>query len=148
MNNVKKILVPIDFSADSVRAAQHAVELCRLFGAELRLLHVIGIEFLAIQGDIPIWIRDLEDVKKIELNLCKERLKPFNIKTTSQVTLGIGSPWSTICDDAKKNSIDLIVLSTHGRTGAKRLLLGSVAENVVRHSTCPVFVLPAAHKKS
>lgn len=143
MVEIKKILLATDFSECSEEAAKYAIELCRYFKSELCVLHVVSTmhyrqyDFAELQIDpnadelLEIAKREMEDVLPPEI---KEELH------VEAVTLR-GIPYAEICDVAKQKDVDMIVLGTHGRTGLQHLLLGSVAEKVVRIAPCPVLTV-------
>lgn len=131
---LKKILVPVDFSTCSLKALRYAIPFATQFGAELILLHVIPL-FPPAEGVLPA--DPGEDVH--------ERLAALRA-TAGAAAGGItlvrrGTPHSEILDVAQELDVGLIILSTHGHTGLEHLLLGSVAEKVVRHAGCPVLIV-------
>lgn len=140
----RKVLCPVDFSETSRRAMHAAVELARRNGAQLHLLHVYqapGVSFpeaTVFAGDeILQQLADLV-VKTIgEWRAEAERLGAP--KVLSHTAMGI--PWAEILRFADANAVDLIVMGTHGRSGLMRVLIGSVAEKVVRHAPCPVLTI-------
>lgn len=138
----RRILVPLDFSLTSLRALNVAVPLVRASGAHCDLLHVIepkvpfaGLDGAMLAAPMPA---SASDVQRQLLRVC-ERFVPAALDTT--LLVAEGRPAATIVERAQARAADLIVLSTHGRTGLKRLWLGSTAEQVVRHATCPVLVV-------
>ena len=140
--NVKNILVPVDYSDSGDAAMAYAVSLAKEYDAEMHLVHVYDQPFAYVDAGftgtpIPAEIppADLEDEKaKLELVTPAEGVK-FRRKFI------IGSPADDLVNYAKENEIDLVVMGTHGRTGLTRLLMGSVAEGVVRRSPCPVLTI-------
>ena len=137
-----KILVPTDFSECSLMAFEYALQLARDFNAELRLVHVInphaypfGDEYVAL--DAAQLMRETEYAKQKQM-----RSMVTKARTRYSVRVVHGSPAVEICNAANEDA-DLIVISTHGRTGLGHLLIGSVAEHVVRQAHCPVLVIPA-----
>ena len=140
---IKKILVPIDFSATSREALPWAAFLAGSFKAELVLLHVeekFPIDYLLGR---ELFSHTMEPVmKQAEAEL--EHLAGGLRKTTRaniSVVVRDGKPFQEICDGAEALGADLIVLTTHGHTGLKHVWLGSTAERVVRHAQCPVLVV-------
>jgi universal stress protein A len=147
MNRFSKILVPIDYSAHSEEAMRNAVDVARRFSASITLVNVYEpIDRLAPEA---YWVISPEQEKHL-LAAFKERL----IKAEQQVRdLGAttvdsqlleGEAAQRIVSYASDNGHDLIVMGTHGRRGVKHLLLGSVAERVLRTSPCTVLVVKAA----
>lgn len=139
-----KILCPVDFSDDSKAALKHASDLARAGASQLLVLHVVEPILYPVEyGMAPVPTVDLESTatanaqKKLEELVAAEMGEGVNVST--KVVFGRAD--QQICDFAKEGGFDLIVLSTHGLTGLKHLLLGSVAERVVRHSHCPVLTV-------
>lgn len=141
--HLKKVLVPLDFSEPARKAMHYAKAFAQQFGAELTLLHVV--EPLSYPPDfavVPLLPPDAEGARVKELTKHLEALAAEigpEVKTEAAVV--VGRPWQGVVDYAKENDTDLIVLSTHGYTGLKHALLGSVTEKIVRHAPCPVLVV-------
>jgi nucleotide-binding universal stress UspA family protein len=140
-----KILVPTDFSACSKIAFTDASALARDFKAELRLVHVInphwypfGDKYAALDA-----ARLMEEASRAAQKQMCSMAATSNMRYSVQVIHG--SPAMEICNAANED-VDLIVISTHGRTGLGHLLIGSTAEHVVRYARCPVLVIPARIK--
>lgn len=138
----RRILVPLDFSLTSLRALGAAVPLAQQSGARLFLLSVVepnpyptGMEGAVLVVPDSAITRDAKN----QLPRIARRFVPKSVPVTSLV--GHGRPASVIVQTVEKMGVDLIVLSTHGHTGLERLLMGSTAEQVVRHAKCPVFVM-------
>ncbi len=139
---LKTILVPIDYSKESKKALQYAIPFARQFNGRLVLLYVMqphyfagefgAVEFEALTADLQ---------RSSERQLSAWATKGVRGLVAVKTMVRTGSPVSEIIDVAKELKADLIVISTHGHTGLKHVLLGSVAENVVRHAPCPVFVV-------
>lgn len=146
-NNIfRKIMVATDGSELVKKAVDTAIEMSKLSQAKLYALHVIplGDFYSAMPPSIDAeWIEVMEEHLKIEaekaLAYVENAGKTANIEVES-VTLE-GNPAVEIVDFAEKNDIDLIIMGTHGKSGIQRILIGSVAENVVRHSKKPVLVI-------
>ena len=143
---LNKILVPTDFSDCAKTAFNYAVELANEFDAELCLIHVInpnaypfGDEFAALHA-----ARLIRESSQLARRRMREMLAKTKLRYSTRV--GHGLPAAEICAAANSN-VDLIVSSTHGRTGIGHVLIGSVAEHVVRHARCPVLVIPV-HRSS
>lgn len=139
---LSKILVPTDFSKCSEIAFEYGLQLARDFGAELRLVHVINPHAFPFgdkytELDPAQLLREMEGAAQKQM--CSMAAKS---KTRYSVSVLRGSPAMEICH-ATNEDVDLIVISTHGRTGLGHLLIGSVAEHVVRHAHCPVLVIPS-----
>jgi nucleotide-binding universal stress UspA family protein len=134
MIRVRKILYATDFSPNSNQAYFHAVALAESHGASLTILYVYPGGFGA-----PETAGDSEDRSYWQEQL--EQIRPVNENIRTHHVLLEGDPASEIVDFARDASIDLIVMGTHGRTGLERLLMGSVAEKVMRDAPCSVLVV-------
>jgi len=130
---VRRILVPMDWSVSSTRAFELAASIAREHEPELVVLYVVPLPAL-MYG--PPSENYLDHVRE-ELR----RLKPSDPKTRVLHLLVEGDPATMILRTARENDCDLIVMGTHGRTGLNRLLMGSVAEKVVRKAPCPVLTV-------
>lgn len=140
-----KVLCPVDFSDSSNRAVQHALELARVFESEMILLHVIDSQFMStyIAADIPNYLPGLDQLRQNaeqELNaLLKKCQRDFPGVNVSATTVE-GVPVMKIVETADELNADLICMGTHGRTGISHLLIGSVAEKVIRAVHCPILI--------
>ena len=133
MASWKRICCPVDFSEPSRTALSLAADLGRLLGAELLLLHVEGAEKVAAE------ITPMGSAET-QLAIWKEQAQRSGASRVS-VFRTRGQPEVAICEFAKKNAADLIVMGTHGRVDRERMLIGSVAEGVVRKADCPVLTV-------
>ena len=139
----KKLLVPHDFSDPSREALQAAAQIAADSGAELVLVHVWQPTAHSYGGPVfPVsFAEDFISQAKEGLESARgdaERAGATRVSTTVLT----GAPWHEIVELLRKDaSFDLVVLGTHGRTGLKHVLLGSVAEKIVRHAPCPVLVV-------
>ncbi len=140
----QKILCPIDFSECSKSAMRTAVQLARESGAPLTLLHVWHFPAYAFAPDAPIPVNLIQELAAdAECSLVEwgRDAKALGAERVSTLLVE-GVPWDRIVDTLGRDpSYDLAVMGTHGRTGLKHVLLGSVAEKVVRHAPCPVLVV-------
>jgi nucleotide-binding universal stress UspA family protein len=135
-----KVLVGTDFSDPAGRAVERACDLARRFGAALHVVHVWEVPLIvggAIAGSDIDWITPIEGSARSQLGAVVGGLEGSGVVVTS--TLCSGAAWDRIVNVATEQGADLVVVGTHGRTGLRRALMGSVAEQVVRHS--PVAVL-------
>ena len=147
MVEIKKILVPIDFSDFSIRALKYGVALARHFGAKIFLLHVISQELIneiktvqSFSGVVDSPEELLERKKRDSIKRIEEIIKgEGNEALFERGIVEVGIPSEEIIRVAKEREIDLIVICTHGRSGLSNILMGSVAEKVVRRSPCPVL---------
>lgn len=138
---VRRILVPMDFSESSRLALDHAKELAMTYGAEIHLLHVVEeIAMPAAYGMEPISFAVPDIIQSSEKALAEIAEDDIGYEHV-QVQSVAGYPATTILDYIDENDVDLVAIATHGRTGLDRLLLGSVAEKVVRRAACPVFTV-------
>jgi universal stress protein A len=135
---LKKILVPIDFSAQSRKAFHYAISFAKQFNAEILLLHVVEMvpaPDVLESGSFNIQLRDAAADGLAEWKKQSSRQAPV------QTELRDGSPFREIVRVADESNIDLIILGTQGRSGLSHFLIGSTAERVVRHAPCPVMVV-------
>jgi nucleotide-binding universal stress UspA family protein len=136
----RKILCPTDFSDGSRRALSLALEMASA-DAQLILVHVWEAPYVyGPDAGIPgAAFVETKTLAENALATWKRDAEQLGARRTSTV-LATGTPWHEIVELAKRDpSIDLIAMGTHGRTGLKHALLGSVAEKVVRHAPCPVL---------
>jgi universal stress protein A len=139
---LKKILVPIDFSDCSKKALQYAIPFARQFGAALTLLNVVQITYPTGElGPVapPVAENEAHEASQTALDALVKREVGAGLPTATEVRFG--QPAEEIVLAAGELDIDLIVISTHGRTGLKHILLGSTTEHVVRRAPCPVLTV-------
>ena len=140
---LKKILVPIDFSDCSKKALQYALPLAKQHGAVITLLYVAPTPSYAVGEygaiDISAFESDMRAAGERDLAAFAAREVPGKVPADTAVRTG--TPASQIVALAKSVAADLIVISTHGRTGLKYVFLGSVVEHVVRYAPCPVLIV-------
>jgi nucleotide-binding universal stress UspA family protein len=141
----KRILAPTDYGPSSDEALDYAVDLAKVLGADIVVLHayelpIVGFPDGALVASADLAARVLEGA---ELGLKKtlERLEVSGVAVRGMVKQG--EPWRTILDTASEIEAGMIVMGTHGRRGLPRALLGSVAEKVVRAATIPVTTVHA-----
>lgn len=143
MIRLKTILVPSDFSECSDAAVRYGLELARRFDATLRLLHVVqdpATQPWAAEGfTLPI----LDVVTQWQKDAQVRLLASVPVADVGRVTAAvtIASPCQEILRYADEHAVDLIVMGTHGRGGVTHMLLGSIAERVVRRASCPVLTV-------
>jgi len=149
--SINKILVPTDFSEFSQDAAQYAIELAKRFDAEVTLLYVLqdavalfpepGVAFPA-PGN---YLQELQESSQQSLERLKSQYTEEGVNVNTE--LRNGPPFVEILRCAREGNYDMIVIGTHGRSGLAHVLLGSVAEKVVRKAECPVLtVRPEDHQ--
>ena len=142
--HLKKVLVPCDFSAFSREAVPYAADLCRKFGASLTLAHIVDtwLDYPEFTPTIAVNnTPNLTRAAKESLDTLAKEQK--DVKVDVNVTVGV--PHRILTDMIKADDVDLVVMTTHGRSALAHLLLGSVTEKVVRHSSCPVLVIHPRH---
>lgn len=144
--HIGRILVPIDFSEHSQKSLRYALAFAAQFDAEVVLVHIV--EQMVYPGDWmypPLAASDFAIEKREQMI---ERLRALDagsgVKTQHIVRLG--RAWQEVIEIAREQKADLIILATHGYTGLKHVLLGSVAEKIVRHAPCPVLSVRADEK--
>jgi nucleotide-binding universal stress UspA family protein len=148
MQQIRSILVPVDFSESSRRALEYASVLGGPVKAKIDVLHVWQVpSFLPPDAIVSAADRTLELVKLVQENADKELLRFASRAREDGIAIATtrsepGIPSGTIVEIAKNGAYDLIVMGTHGRTGLSRALLGSVAERVVRSAPCAVLTVP------
>jgi len=152
MQSIKKILAPVDFSPLSEVAAKRAVELAQLFQAELKLLHVVDMQPMMAYGHGLLMPEGkvepaLEEAANKQMQELLAKVQHPEVKAQGKVYIRFDTAWSCVVEEARKDNVDLIVLSTHGRTGVNRLVMGSVAENIIRHATCQLWICPPQSPK-
>ncbi len=149
MANTQSILVATDFSEAASAGLTKAAELAREVSAKVTVCHVIDPSPLApiVAGDSAKVSPEGDLEEKIHEALTDVLSEHFaGVEQTKTALIVSPNPAEGICHYATKEQSDLIVLSTHGRTGLAHLLIGSVAERVVRHAPCPVLTVRAPQR--
>jgi universal stress protein A len=150
MAELRKVLCPVDMNLDAGSTAEEAAGLARALGAELLLLHVMGEPAFALgdpmlaPGEVTSFaLPQLNEEYRAEmqrrLDELGEQLRATGVSVSTLLLRG--SPHEAIVSTADNEHVDMIVMATHGRKGISHLLLGSVAERVVRTSKIPVMTL-------
>ncbi|MGE0606379.1 MAG: universal stress protein [Pirellulales bacterium] len=134
----KKVLVPIDFSEESLAAVDTALELV----ADASHLHVVYVlpNVEMVEPEL-IWTDVDHDARRHHAELALRERLPGAKYAALKMEVAFGDPGQQIAEAAQRAAAELIVLPSHGRTGLSRLLIGSTAERVVRLAHCPVLVL-------
>jgi len=140
---VKKILVPTDFSEPAEKAFDYALFMAKGHHAELALVHVVdqvhGLDQYEILAITP------KEIAEKMAKRARENIQALAGRVGDSVTVTSavreGKTWVEICAAAKEQKADMIVIGSHGRTGLSHVLLGSVAETVARHAECPVLIV-------
>lgn len=142
MGMLKTILAPTDFSDLSAHGVRYACQLAREMGAEVIFFNVVVLD-------------ESNAIDKREVEQHKKRLGEFVAGKVADACVGLkmrqvvdaGQPFGAIVDCAEKDGADLIVMSSHGRSGLSRMLIGSVTDELLRGAPCPVLVVPAEREK-
>ena len=147
MIQIERILVPTDFSTFSRIALRHGCELAKRFNAELHILNVIRSPLHDyVERSEGGHSKSFADYEQDQRDEAEQKLRQLDLRPlegserVTYVTRG-GSTIASITQYARAQNIDLIVMGTHGRTGLQHVLVGSVAENIVRTATCPVLTV-------
>src|SRR5436305_14909822 len=147
---IKRILHPTDFSTYSATATNYACELVTKFDAELHLLHTLEVHLASTPGFVmglalPQYTHESRAAAEKALTSLPDPQSAVSRKVVHAVVEG--SPKVEIVRYARTQAMDLIVLATHGRSGLAHVIMGSVAESVVRTAPCPVLtVRPEGHQ--
>jgi nucleotide-binding universal stress UspA family protein len=153
MDFIKKILAPTDLSSFSASGVRYACNLANALGAEVILAHAVSTrEFTShatsLRMTSPGTEADLlgklkEHHTQMLQNFMKEQLASVGADLNVQQIVEMGDAHTLIVNWAKDKAADLIVMSTHGRSGLPRMILGSVTEKVLRSASCPVLAIPS-----
>ncbi len=142
-NTINHILIPVDFSTFAIEALKYANELAHLWNARITLVHAIeetiipvvyGVEAMSFTTTMPLKDKSNKELKELSA-------KHINKDIQTDVHTLIGHPATEIAHYAEQNAVDLILLASHGLTGFKRFLLGSVAESLNRKAPCAVMTI-------
>jgi nucleotide-binding universal stress UspA family protein len=137
-------LAPTDFSELSKVGIRHALEMARLMGAEVIVYHAIdlGGEWKDRRAQVAPHHNMLEETRQLLDKFLAENFADCINLVEVRHSVEFGVPYKNIVEKAESDDIDLIVMSTHGRTGLNHMILGSDAEKVVARAPCPVLVVP------
>ena len=140
---IRRILVPVDFSASAEKALRYAVSFARQFDAKITLVHVRPVPYYPSEiGGFPTFVPAAEPpAAKMQAHLEAHAERHIPRELRARALLRVGTAFDEICKAARNGKTDVIIIATHGHTGLKHLLLGSTAERVVRHAPCPVLVV-------
>jgi nucleotide-binding universal stress UspA family protein len=145
MITLKRILIPTDFSEPSAVAVKYGLALSEAFGASVQILHVLEDPFIhgwAGEGYMPDLASFRQTLREQANSQLEKTLSPADrAKYHAQVVTKFGAPFLEIVRFAKEQEVDLIVMGTHGRGPVAHMLMGSVAEKVVRKAPCPVLTV-------
>lgn len=143
---IGRILVPVDFSSCSLGALNYAIEFAKRAGAEIIVFHALDLGWAYTADGYAMY--DSSAVKTAAQNEAERQMHEFIAAVkfggvTFETAIRVGTPVDQICWFAADEDVDLIITGTHGRTGFKHVLIGSVAENIVRRSDQAVLVVPS-----
>ena len=149
VDGFKQIMLPIDFSEHCDRAAAYAVWVVRVSKATVHLVHVVSnpADTIYEPTEQPHWVMVTHAQEKALDLLQQAGKRCLPPECTREMHVLVGDPYEKLIEMARTLTPDLIVMSTHGRGGVAHLVMGSVAEKMVRHAPCPVLVVrrpPAA----
>ena len=145
LRNIKRILVPTDFSDPSAEALATAIALAQESGAVVDLVHVAVEASFALPPPVDVATVPIDMTKVMErvadgLRAEEKRVQAAGLR--AETAMLVGRPDAEIVTRASATGAELIVMGTHGRSGLAHALLGSVAERVVQHTHCPVLIVP------
>lgn len=147
---IRRLLIPTDFSDLAEHTLDYTIGLAAALNASVELLHVHYLPALSLQGgDLtmpvdPTLEAEYEAYAQQRLDRLAEKYRASGVKVSARLLSGV--PYAEIIRAAEDGGVDLIVMGTHGRTGLAHLLMGSVAERVVRGSPIPVLTVPSAER--
>jgi nucleotide-binding universal stress UspA family protein len=144
MARLKKILAPTDFSELSTLGIRFALEMARDTSAEVIVYHAIdvGEEWKTVRRDLAPYHDMIEDNRRVLDKFLGDHFADCIDLVEVRQVVEFGASYKNIVDLAEKENVDMIVMSTHGRTGLDHMILGSVTEKVVARAPCPVLVVP------
>lgn len=149
----RKILVPLDFSEASRLGLEYALAFAQEFHATVVLFHSVVVSGLTVSNrytarHLPALIASQQDHARSEMEELRNGISRKGGEVETKIT--VGSPVERIANYITKAGVDLVITSTHGRSGLSRVFIGSTAERIVRYATCPVLVVPnrAARKSA
>ncbi|HKA54756.1 MAG TPA: universal stress protein [Candidatus Binatia bacterium] len=138
----KKVLCPIDFSDHSFTALDYAADFARQYGGQLILVHVVDNPLTDFYGPRGAnFYAEVEHAIEKSKQLLADAARAHASGVPYEIVVTHGDPYTEVLDLATAQGADVIVMSTHGRTGPQRLIIGSVTEKVVRTAPCPVFTI-------
>lgn len=146
IQNVKKVLAPIDFSENSKEAMRSAWELATELNAEMHIVNVVAVHHSFLEQRSTEITREASIAEGSEEELLRIRKDDFGNSPKIVTAVLTGAPVVKLCEYAKQNQIDLIMLATHGHTGSEFLTIGSVAEKIARNAPCSVLVYRTAKR--
>jgi nucleotide-binding universal stress UspA family protein len=153
MDRFKKILAPVDLSILSKTGVSYALEIAMsTAGGEVLVYNVIppgetpypqaAAKWFATHLDLPQLRKTLAERQQLLANFLEENFAESIANVRIRQEVGIGIPHRKILEKASAENVDVIVICTHGRTGLRRMLIGSVSQQIVRRAPCPVLTVP------
>jgi nucleotide-binding universal stress UspA family protein len=147
----KRILWPTDFSELSLLGGRYARAFRETFKAELRVIHVVPPPLspevsVMLPTEVPMSVSEPEILDACRSGIERVIAEHFDGDDTIICDAFFGNPWSGVCEYARQQAVDLIIVSTHGRTGLRHALIGSTAERIVQHAPCPVLTVKSPEK--
>ncbi|MEC7522763.1 MAG: universal stress protein [Myxococcota bacterium] len=142
MPEIRRIICPVDFSEPSEKALDYAIELAAKFGADVQAIHAYQLPVYALPDGAMMAGPEFTTKVTDELQKALKELSARKSGVKLETHLVEGIPYKEVVRMTEELDADLVVMGTHGRTGLKHLLLGSVAERVVRSSKVPVITVP------
>jgi nucleotide-binding universal stress UspA family protein len=145
---ISRILVPVDFSPHSGRAFRYAAMLAQRLGATLELLHVVEDPFLTGAWSAEVYVPNIPAlmttlIAEADQQLTRLKAEAAAMGVAADCAVITGGPPHAIVDRARTGGFDVIVMGTRGRTGLAHVVMGSVAERVLRNAPCPVVTVKA-----
>jgi nucleotide-binding universal stress UspA family protein len=152
MIQIKRILIPTDFSETSKEALKYAMSMSKEYEAEMTVLNVVNEHIYTEGFNIPR-VMSIQDLEKELCRQAETQMQEFlkDVRRLDEVkykkVVIPGNPYLAILEYAKTNNVDLIVIGTHGRSGLEHMLFGSTAEKVIRKAPCPVLTVKPAQRE-
>ncbi|MGE3171836.1 MAG: universal stress protein [Planctomycetota bacterium] len=145
MTHTRHILVPVDSADESMRALDSTFDIARRLGARVTLLRVVHDQVF-VGGPAGAPVPMAQDARAVAAD-ARERLQELRPRFPDDVQVDVDTAigndiGAAIVEHAERHAVDFIAMATHGRSGLRRLLLGSVAESVLRHTTVPMLLYP------
>ncbi len=142
----RNVLWPTDFSDLALKGGHYARALSLHFGAVLHVVHVVPPVLtpdfsVLVPAGMPVTASEPEVLDACRTTLDRIVRDEFGDDPAIVRAALLGNPWSGVCEYAQRSAIDLVVVTTHGRTGLRHALIGSTAEKIVQHAPCPVLAI-------
>jgi nucleotide-binding universal stress UspA family protein len=141
MREFKQVLCGTDFSESSFKALDYGLRFAKLAEGKLIILHLVHVPAGDLLGEKAYTLNFDEAKNRMTEMLEEVRVNRLERYANTELIVDLGDPAEQIIQLASRRNVDLIVTSTHGRSGLSHLIMGSVAEKIIRHAPCPVFVV-------